>query len=356
MNTYKLFTKMSSSTEDLFCAYIGPFLECGLMGLTTKRIGVSGGAGQIAYSLLFKLASGELFGKQQPIALHLLELPQYIDTLKGVVMELEDCAFPLLQEVKIGSDPLEVFGGIDTAFLAGAKPRGAGMERKDLLADNGKIFVEQGKALGEVAAKEAVILIVGNPCNTNCLIAQKQGGKQRFFSMTRLDQNRAVSLLARKAQVSVKTVSRVTIWGNHSATQVPDFFNAKIEGKPAIEMIQDRHWFSEKFVPQIQKRGAAVIAARGKSSAASAAHAALEAMRSLLEPTLQEEWFSMGVLSDGNPYGIAPGIVFSFPCRSKGEGQIEIVRGLPWDDFLKASIALTEKELLEERDLIKQLL
>jgi malate dehydrogenase len=327
-----------------------------LMGRVIKRVGVSGGAGQIAYSLLFRLAAGELFGKDQPIALHLLEVQDHIGPLQGVVMELDDCAFPLLQEVKIGSDPREVFRGVEVVFLVGAKARGPGMERKDLLADNGKIFVQQGKALGEVAAQEAVVLVVGNPCNTNCLIAQKQGMGRRFFAMSRLDQNRAVSCLAKKANVSVEKVSPVTVWGNHSSTQVPDFFNAKIGGKPALEVIKDPKWFEEIFVPQVQKRGAAVIEARGKSSAASAAHAALEAMRSLLVPTPAGEWFSMGVSSNGNRYGIAPGLIFSFPCRSKGEGRVEIVPDIPWSDSMKKGMALTEKELVEERELIKGLL
>lgn len=326
------------------------------MGLGIKRIGVSGGAGQIAYSLIFRLAAGELFGSQQPISLHLLETVASLEMLKGIVMELEDCAFPLLKEIKIGTDPREVFSKVDTVFLVGAKPRGPGMERKDLLGVNGTIFVEQGSALGEVAAEGCVILIVGNPCNTNCLIAQKHSQKHRFFSMARLDQNRAVSLLARKAGVSLKSVNHVTIWGNHSATQVADFVNARIDGKPVLEVISDRKWLEQEFVPQIQQRGAVVIAARGKSSAASAAHAALEAMRSLLEPTMEGEWFSMGVLSDGNPYGIQPGIVFAFPCRSRGKGNIEIVKGLSWDDFLKKKIAITEKELLEEREAIRNIL
>lgn len=323
--------------------------------MNLKKIGVSGGAGQIAYSLIFRLAAGELFGKEQPLALHLLETPASLEVLKGVVMELEDCAFPLLKEITIGTDPREVFKGVETVFLVGARPRGPGMERKDLLGANGKIFVEQGAALGAVAAEGCVVLVVGNPCNTNCLIAQKHSQKHRFFSMARLDQNRAVSLLARKSSVSLKSVNHVTIWGNHSATQVPDFFNACIEGKPVLDVL-DRRWLEQEFVSQIQQRGAVVIEARGKSSAASAAHAALEAMRSLLDPTVEGEWFSMGVLSDGNPYGIEPGIVFSFPCRSQGKGQVEIVKGLSWDDFLKKKIALTEKELLEEREAIRDIL
>lgn len=329
------------------------------MDKSLKRIAVTGGAGQIAYSILFRIASGELLGKDVPIALHILELPEALAALEGVVMELEDCAFPLLKEIKIGSDPLQVFAGVNYAFLIGAKPRGPGMERKDLLTENGKIFTGQGKALGEVAAKDALTLVVGNPCNTNCLIALKNGAglsPKQFFAMTRLDQNRASFLLAKKGGAAVSDVSHVTIWGNHSSTQVPDFLNAKIKKKPATEIIKDRKWLENAFISEVQKRGATVIAARGKSSAASAAHAALEGMKSLVVPTPDGEWFSCALLSDGNPYGIQEGLVFSFPCRSKGEGKVEIVKNVPLDDFLKSKIALTEQELLEERDLIAGLI
>jgi len=289
-----------------------------MISQAVKRVAVTGGAGQIAYNLLFRIASGELFGAQQPIALHILEVPEAMGFLKGVAMELDDCAFPLLKEVKIGSNPMEIFAGIDYALLIGAKPRGPGMERKDLLAENGKIFIEQGKALDKVAPK-ALALVVGNPCNTNCLIAMQHApklGANRFYSMTLLDENRGRMMLAQKAKVLVKEVDHMVIWGNHSSTQVPDFVNARIQGKPALDIIQDRRWCEEQFVPDIQKRGAAVIAARGKSSAASAAHAALYAMKALIFPTPQGAWFSMGMLSDGNPYGVKEGIVFSFPCRS----------------------------------------
>jgi malate dehydrogenase len=323
-----------------------------------KRIAVTGGAGQIAYSLLFQLASGSLLGADTPIAIHLLEVPAALDPLKGVVMELEDCAFPLLQEIHSGSDPRKVFRDVDYVFLVGAKPRGPGMERRDLLEANGKIFTEQGKALNEVAP-QALVLVVGNPCNTNCLIALKNAPQMnplQFFAMTRLDQNRATSLLARKAKVPLASVSPVAIWGNHSAAQVPDFIHAKIGGKLALEVIQDRKWMEEVFVPEIQKRGATVIAARGKSSAASAAHAALESMRSLIFPTARDEWFSVSFLSDGNPYGIKPGLIFSFPCLSQGDGKIDIVKGLVWDKYLQEKIHLVEKELLEERDAVKGLI
>lgn len=324
-----------------------------------KRIAVTGGAGQIAYSLLFRIASGELLGNDQPIALHILEIPEAMEFLKGVVMELDDCAFPLLKEVKIGSNPKEIFQGVDYAFLVGSKPRGPGMERKDLLSANGKIFIEQGKALNDAASKDALVLVVGNPCNTNCLIALKHAPRlnpHHFFAMMRLDQNRATSFLAHKANQPVTAVSNLTIWGNHSSTQVPDFVNAKIQGKPLTEVIKDRNWLEKDFIEQVQKRGAAVIAARGKSSAASAANAAIDSMKSLINPTPAGQSFSCALLSDGNTYGIENGLVFSFPCISQGNGKVSIVKNIPWDDFLKSKIALTQKELMEEKALIADLL
>lgn len=324
-----------------------------------KRIGITGAAGQISYSLLFRIASGELFGSTQPVALHLLELPQAVESLRGVCMELEDCAFPLLQEIHFGSDPAVVFKDVDFAFLVGAKPRGPGMERGDLLKDNGKIFIEQGRALNDVASKDVKILVVGNPCNTNCLIAMHHAPripKKNFHAMTRLDQNRAVTQLSLKAKVPVDSISRMTIWGNHSSTQVPDFLNAKINNKDAIEVIKEREWLEGDFIKTVQARGAAIIASRGKSSAASAASAAIDAMKAILIPTPEGNWFSTGVWSDANPYGISDGLVFSFPCYSKGDGSFEIVKNLQFDEFLKEKIALTEKELLEERNLIEKLL
>jgi malate dehydrogenase len=324
-----------------------------------KRIAVTGGAGQIAYSILFRIASGDLLGKDQPIALHILDVPAAHEMLKGVVMELEDCAFHLLREVQWGADPHSIFDKVNYAFLIGAKPRGPGMERKELLFDNAKIFIEQGKALAQRAADDLLTLVVGNPCNTNCLITlthAKRFHPLRFHAMTRLDQNRAVAMLAKKAGLPANVISRMTIWGNHSNTQVPDFINAEINHKPALEVIKERKWFEEEFIAAVQKRGAAVIASRGKSSAGSAANAAIDAMRSLIFPTPKEEWFSSACLSDENPYGIAKGIVFSFPCRSRGEGEIEIVKSLRWDELLREKIAQTEKELLEEREMIKHLL
>ena len=324
-----------------------------------KRVAVTGGGGQISYSLLFRIASGELFGKDQPVALHILELPGAIESLKGVVMELHDCAFPCLQEVKIGSDPVEVFGDVNVAILVGSKPRGPGMERKDLLQENGKIFVGQGKALNTAAAKDVTVFVVGNPCNTNCLIAMHNAPdipRSQFYAMTRLDQNRAQFQLAKKAGVSISAVEKVAIWGNHSATQVPDFLNATIEGVKAASVITDRAWLEEEFMTTVQKRGAAVIAARGKSSAASAANAALDGVRAIHETTAKENFHSMCVLSDGNTYGIKEGLIFSFPCKTVKEREVKIVGGLEWDPFLKEKIAQTEKELLDERDMVAHLL
>lgn len=319
------------------------------------RVAVTGGAGQIAYSLLFRIASGELFGSDQPIALHILELPEALQALEGVRMELDDCAYPLLKEIKIGSDPYKVFEGIHYAFLVGAKPRGPGMERGDLLKENGKIFVGQGKALNDVADPSVKVLVVGNPCNTNCLIALINAPKipkKNFFAMMRLDQNRALFQLSQKAGVPLEEVTRIAVWGNHSATQVPDFFNAHINGKPLLETIKDEAWLKGPFYETVQKRGAAIIAARGKSSAASAANAALDTMKALITPTKAGDWFSIGVYSAGNSYGVDENLVFSFPCRSNGNGNYEVIKDVPWNDFLRQKIALTEKELLEERTII----
>lgn len=329
------------------------------MSKSVKRIAVTGGAGQIAYSLLFRIASGELLGYDQPIALHILEIPEAIKMLDGVKMELEDCAFPLLKEIRIGSDPIEIFDGVHYALLVGAKPRGPGMERGDLLSDNGKIFVQQGKALNESADRDVKVLVVGNPCNTNCLIAMSNAPnipRKNFHAMMRLDQNRASAQLALKAGVDVTEVTNVVVWGNHSATQVPDFLHAKIHGKPVIEVIEDQDWLKGDFISTVQKRGAAIIAARGKSSAASAASAAIDSIRDILHPTPKGQWFSGAIYSTSNPYGIDPNLFFSFPCRSNGEGSFEIVKDLQWNEFLSNKIKNSEKELIEERDLVKNLL
>lgn len=323
------------------------------------RVAVTGGGGQLAYQLLFRIASGELFGSSQAISLHILEIPEVLAYLEGVKMELQDCAFPLLHSIVITSNPLEAFKDIDYALLIGSKPRGPGMERGDLLAENGKIFVEQGKALNEVAKKEAKIFVVGNPCNTNCLIAMHHApslSRKNFYAMTRLDQNRATFLLSQKANCSVSHVSHVTIWGNHSATQVPDFVHAKIGGRSAEEVIKDRPWLETEFIELVQKRGAAIIKARGKSSAASAAQAVLDTVRDTLSPALNEEWFSMAISTEKNPYGIADGLVFSFPCRTNESGEVTVVKGLAMDGFLEKKLKATEKELLEERELVTSLL
>ncbi|MCB1110259.1 MAG: malate dehydrogenase [Chlamydiia bacterium] len=321
-----------------------------------KRIAVTGGGGQIAYSLLFRIASGELFGKEEPIALHILEIPQGVEGLKGVVMELEDCGFPHLKEVKIGSDPFEIFADVNIAILVGAKPRGPGMERKDLLTENGKIFVEQGKALNAVAAKDVTVFVVGNPCNTNCLITMHNAPnipRSQFHAMTRLDQNRARFQIANHAKVCIQEVEDIIIWGNHSATQVPDFVNARIGANKVTEVITDRKWLEGEFVETVQKRGAAVIAARGKSSAASAANAILDGVHALFNPGPK---FSSCICSDGNPYGFEEGLIFSFPCAMTSPGQVRIVKDFELDPFLKEKLALTEKELIEERDAVKHLL
>lgn len=321
--------------------------------MAIKRIAITGAAGQIAYSLIFQIAKGEIFGSDQKIALHLLERPDMVDHLQGLKMELDDCIFPLLEEVKLGSQPEEMFENVNLAILIGAKPRGAGMERKELLQENAKIFVEQGKALNQTASKNVKVLVIGNPCNTNCLIALHHApnlNPNQFFAMTRLDQNRAVYQLAKKANVKVKDVSQVSIWGNHSTTQVPDFEHAKIGDKPVETVILDQNWLRSDFFQIVQKRGAEVIASRGKSSAASASQAIIDASLSI---THGENWYSMGIYSAKNPYGIDKDLVFSFPCRSK---DAQIISDLSISPFLEKMLKITEKELLEERDQIQHLL
>ncbi|MCH7479328.1 MAG: malate dehydrogenase [SAR324 cluster bacterium] len=320
------------------------------------KVAVTGAAGQLAYSLLFRVASGEVFGADQPLHLHLLEIPPVMGALRGVAMELEDCAYPLVMGMKLTDNAAEAFDGISWGLLVGAKPRGKGMERKDLLLDNGKIFVEQGKAL-ERAASDVRILVVGNPANTNCLIAlnnAKSVPAERFTAMMRLDHNRARGQLALKAGVTVEDVTNLAIWGNHSATQFPDFFNARIAGKPATEIIKDQKWLENEFIPAVQKRGAAIIEARGLSSAASAANAVVDHVQAMRSPTPEGDWFSGAVLSDGS-YGIPEGLVFGFPLRTKGNGR-EIVQGLTLNEFARRKIEITTKELQEERELTKEML
>lgn len=331
------------------------------MSKSLKRIAITGAAGHISYSLLFRIAAGEMLGADQPVALHLFEIPQAMEALKGILLELDDsrASLPLLREVKIGSDLLEVFKGVDYVILIGSKVRTAGMERSDLLKVNAHNFMEHGKALNAVAPDEVVVLVVGNPCNTNCLIVQHYAPRinpGHVFAMSQLDQNRFAVQLAKRAGVPVEEVSRVTIWGNHSSTQVPDYVNAKIGGKSALEVIRDEEWFQKSLIPEVQKRGDRVIQARGESSAASAANAIIQCMNHLVFPTKEGETFSCALLSDGNPYGISPGLVFSFPCISKGHGDVRIVPGFVWDPFIRKMIELTEKELLDERAQVEEFL
>lgn len=323
------------------------------------RVAVTGAAGQIGYSLLFRIASGEVFGADQPVQLNLVELPAAIKGAEGTAMELEDCGFKTLAKIEICDTPEKGFDGVNWALLVGSKPRGPGMERNDLLNDNGKIFVAQGKALAR-AAKDLNVVVVGNPCNTNALIAQhncKDIPPTRFTAMTMLDENRARAQIALKAGVGVGAVSNLAIFGNHSSTMVPDFENAKINGKPLTETIKDRTWLENDFFTTVQKRGAAIIAARGKSSAASAASACIDQVKRMLQKTPEGEFFSMAVASDGNAYDVPPGLIFSFPVRSLGGGKgYEIVKGMKISDFIRQKIAATTKELLEEREVVKNLL
>ena len=321
------------------------------------RVTVTGAAGQIGYSLLFRIASGAMFGPNQPVILHLIEIEPALPALQGVVMELEDCAFPLLKGIVPTANLDEGFRGVNWALLVGSVPRKAGMERKDLLGINGKIFIGQGQAIQKNAAQDVRILVVGNPCNTNCLIAMNnapQLPRERFFAMTRLDENRAKSQLAKKAGADVTTVTNLGVWGNHSATQYPDFYNAKIGGKPAPQVITDEAWLKGDFITSVQQRGAAVIKARGSSSAASAANAVVDTVRSIIEPTPAGDWHSVCICSDGS-YSVEKGLVSSFPVRSNGQ-KLEIVQGLPINDFSRSKIDATLGELKEERTLVGDLL
>jgi len=322
------------------------------------RVAVTGAAGQIGYSLLFRIASGEMLGKDQPVILQLLEIPdeKAQKALKGVMMELDDCAFPLLQSMTGTADAKAAFRDVDVALLVGARPRGPGMERKDLLEANGAIFVPQGKALDEVASRDVKVLVVGNPANTNALIAMKNAPSlkpSQFTAMMRLDHNRAMTQVAQKTGKAVSAVSKMSIWGNHSATQYPDVFHAEVEGKNAAQLINDQAWIEGTFIPTVQKRGAAIIDARGLSSAASAANAAIDHVHDWVHGS-GGGWVSMGVPSDGS-YGIPEGLVFGFPCICAG-GKYEIVKGVEHGDFAKGKIAATQKELNEERGAIAHLL
>ncbi|MGQ0512641.1 MAG: malate dehydrogenase [Betaproteobacteria bacterium] len=323
------------------------------------RVAVTGAAGQIGYALLFRIASGEMLGKDQPVILQLLEIPdeKAQKALKGVMMELDDCAFPLLQGMVAASDPMAAFKDVGVALLVGARPRGPGMERKDLLEANGKIFGPQGQALDKVAAREVKVLVVGNPANTNALIAMKNAPSLKptqFTAMMRLDHNRATSQIAQKVGKPIAAVRKVTVWGNHSATQYPDLFQAEVEGKKVWPMINDQAWLETNFIPTVQKRGAAIIEARGLSSAASAANAAVDHIRDWSLGTPAGTWVSMGIPSDGS-YGIPEGVLYGYPVTCSG-GRYEIVKGLEVSEFGRKRMDATLKELQEERDGVKHLL
>ena len=320
------------------------------------RVTVTGAAGQIGYALLFRIASGAMLGDDQPVILQLLDITPAMEALEGVRMELDDCAFPLLADVVCTDDPNVGFKDTDYALLVGARPRGPGMERKDLLEANAAIFSVQGKALNDHASRNVKVLVVGNPANTNALIAQRNApdlDPRNFTAMTRLDHNRAMTQIAQKTGTSVNDVTRMTIWGNHSATQYPDLFNAQVKGQAAIELI-DQDWYENDFIPTVQQRGAAIIKARGASSAASAANAAIDHMRSWALGTEGDDWVSMGVYSDGS-YGIAEGLVYSFPCRC-ANGDWTIVQGVEVGEFSRGKMDATAQELTEERDAVAHLL
>ena len=322
------------------------------------RVAVTGAGGQIGYALLFRIASGAIFGPDQPVSLQLLEITPALPALNGTIMELEDCAFPTLANVTASDQAEQAFEGADWVILVGGLPRKDGMSRADLIRANSPIFTVQGKAINAAAGPNVRVLTVANPCNTNCLIARSHAPKvptDRWFAMTRLDQNRAVSLLAKKAGSPVGAVTNMTIWGNHSDTQYPDYKNAKINGKPATEVITDASWFTETYIPTVAKRGSAVIKARGGSSAASAANAAIDSVKSLHTPTKPGGWFSTAVVSDGS-YGIPAGLIYSFPLVSKGNAACSIVTGLPIDDDARTRLDASAAELVSERDAVKELL
>ena len=324
----------------------------------TVRVAVTGAAGQVAYAMLGRLASGEVFGPDTQVILHLLEITPALPALEGVAMELDDCSFSTLKDIVITDNAEKAFDGCNYALLVGSFPRKAGMERKELLDINGKIFVGQGKALAAKAAADVRILVVGNPCNTNCLVARSNGRSipaERWTAMTRLDHNRARTALAKKAGVSNSDVTQMTIWGNHSNTQFPDFSNAKINGKPAEQTITDRKWLEETFVSTIQTRGAAVIKARGMSSAMSAANGALDHVKSMIRGTPANDWVSMAVVSQGE-YGVPKDMVFGYPCTTDGKGNYKVVDGLKLDAFGQSKFQTTLQELLEEKDAVKDLI
>lgn len=325
----------------------------------TMNVVVTGAAGQIANHLLFMLASGEVFGKDQPISLSLLGSDRSREALEGVAMELEDSLYPLLRDIRMGVDPYRVFEGADWALLIGAKPRGPGMQRRDLLDINGQVFQEQGRALNAVAKRDCKMLVVGNPCNTNALIGMENApdlDRRNWHALTRLDENRAKGLLARKAGVFYTSVTNCCIWGNHSTTQVPDFVNAKVNGRRVPQVIRDPTWLKEEFTPVVANRGGALIAKWGRSSAASTAVSIADHLCSLYTPTPPGDCFSSAVVTDGNPYGIAEGLIYSMPCRSNGDGTYEVVSDFVIDDWLAEKLAATEDELKKERDCVGHLI
>ncbi len=329
------------------------------MNTAPIRVAITGAAGQIGYSLLFRIASGAMFGPNQPVILHLIEIPdeKALKALNGVCMELDDCAFPLLKGIVQTSSLDEGFKNVNWCLLVGARPRGPGMERKDLLTANGKIFTSQGQAIAKNASSDVRVLVVGNPCNTNSLIAMNNAKglpSDRFFAMTMLDENRAKTQLAKKAAVDITAISNLAIWGNHSSTMYPDFFNAKIATRPVTDVIGHREWLEKDFISTVQKRGAAIIEARGLSSAASAANAVVDTVRNLTTPTKSGDWFSVGVCTPGD-YGIEKGLIFSYPIRSDGK-KWEIVQNVPLNEFSRAKIAATEAELKEEKGMVSDLL
>ncbi|MDH6578128.1 malate dehydrogenase [Kitasatospora sp. MAP5-34] len=326
------------------------------MTRTPVNVTVTGAAGQIGYALLFRIASGHLLGADVPVNLRLLEIPQGLKAAEGTAMELDDCAFPLLRDITITDDRDAAFNGANVALLVGARPRTAGMERGDLLQANGGIFGPQGKAINDNAADDIKVLVVGNPANTNALIAQRNAPDvpaDRFTAMTRLDHNRAIAQLAKKTGVTVNDIKKLTIWGNHSATQYPDIFHAEVAGKNAAELIADQTWLEKDFIPTVAKRGAAIIEARGASSAASAANAAIDHVHTWVNGTAEGDWTSMGIVSDGS-YGVPAGIISSFPVTTK-DGKFEIVQGLEISDFSRARIDASVAELVEERDAVAEL-
>ncbi|GGT11957.1 malate dehydrogenase [Streptomyces kurssanovii] len=326
------------------------------MTRTPVNVTVTGAAGQIGYALLFRIASGHLLGADVPVKLRLLEIPQGLKAAEGTAMELDDCAFPLLKGIEITDDPNVGFDGANVALLVGARPRTKGMERGDLLSANGGIFKPQGKAINDNAADDVRVLVVGNPANTNALIAQAAAPDvpaERFTAMTRLDHNRAISQLAAKTGAAVSDIKRLTIWGNHSATQYPDIFHAEIAGKSAAEIVNDEQWLADTFIPTVAKRGAAIIEARGASSAASAANAAIDHVHTWVNGTAEGDWTSMGIPSDGS-YGVPEGLISSFPVVCK-DGKYEIVQGLDINEFSRTRIDASVRELEEERDAVREL-